>query len=184
MAYHPRDRGVRALIMYTVALNGIGQTISVSPLHMAQAVSSISTGTRVFAHLLSGWGDRELPAPEPVTLPVDPGVLRYLHDGMKAVPEVGTAPRTFSRPLACRMYGKTGTAEIDASRSYNTGWFVGWREPIDESETRMSFACMMTHATGGMRFGGSSCAPVIGTIMEALEERRVAAASSDGGAGE
>ena len=104
---------------------------------------------------------------------------------MKAVPEVGTAPRTFSRPLACRMYGKTGTAEIDASRSYNTGWFIGWREPIYEGERRLSFACMMTHATGGMRFGGSSCAPVIGTIMEALEERRVAESSaSDGNGGE
>jgi hypothetical protein len=171
MAYNKDDWGARPLLMYTAALNGIGQTISASPLQMALAASTIATGSRPHAHLISEWNGVPL-APKPADpIPVDPELLGVLRDGMKGVPEAGTAARAFPRPLACRTYGKTGTAEIDAARSYNSAWFIGWREPKqDSAQRRLAFACMTTHATGGYRFGGTACAPIVSRVMVALEE--------------
>ena len=169
MAYNKDDWGARELIMYTAALNGIGQTVSTSPLHMALAAAAIAAAHRVRPHLVSGWGGEPLAPPPTDPLPVDPELLRYLRDGMKAVAEAGTAARALPRPLACRVYGKTGTAEIDAARKYNSAWFIGWREPRRPDERRLAFACMITHATSGFRFGGTACAPVVSRILQALE---------------
>jgi cell division protein FtsI/penicillin-binding protein 2 len=176
MAFNQDDWGARELMMYTTALNGIGQTISASPLQMALPAAAIATGQRVRPYLFAAWGGESLVPPEPTPLPVDTELLEILRSGMKAVTEVGTAARAFPRPLACRVYGKTGTAEIDAARSYNSGWFIGWREPAAPGQRRLAFACMTTHATGSYRFGGTACAPVVSRVLQRLE-------SAAGGAG-
>lgn|GEM_PF-2364157 len=169
MAFNKDDWGARELLMYTTALNGIGQTVSASPLQMALVASAIATGHRVRPYLFASWNGESLPTPETAPLPVDPELLDILRSGMKAVPEVGTAPRAFPRPMACHIYGKTGTAEIDAARSYNSGWFIGWKEPDSPDQRRLSFACMTTHATGSYRFGGTACAPVVSRMLQRLE---------------
>ncbi len=169
MAYNQHDWGARELVMYTTALNGIGQTISASPLQMALAAAAIATGQRVRPHLFASWNGVSLPPPDSIALPVDTELLELLRTGMKAVPEVGTAPAAFPRPLACHVYGKTGTAEIDAARAYNSGWFIGWREPARADQRRLAFACMTTHATGSYRFGGTACAPVVSRMLQRLE---------------
>ena len=169
MAFNKRDLGARRLMMYTTALNGIGQTVSASPLHMALAAATVSSGHRVGPHLLSLWDGRPLPAPPTTPLPVAPELLDHLRSGMKAVVEAGTAARAFPPPLACRVYGKTGTAEIDAARSFNSAWFIGWREPATTAGRRLAIACMVTHATGQFRFGGTACAPVVSRFLEELE---------------
>lgn len=170
MSFTKKDHGVRNLLMYTVALNGIGQTVSASPLQMAQAVASISGVRRVHAFLLSQWGRRKLPVPATQPLPVDKDMYAQLRRGMKAVPEVGTARGVFPGKLPCRIYGKTGTAEIDAKRAYNTAWFVGWLDPSEPGGRRLAFACMMTHATGRLRFGGTGCAPIVSKAIQAIEQ--------------
>jgi cell division protein FtsI/penicillin-binding protein 2 len=169
MSYNENDWGARPLVMYTTALNGIGQTVSTSPLQMALAAAAIATGQRVRPHLLAAWNGVGLEAPERAPLDVPPDMLELLRAGMKAVTEVGTAPRAFPRPLACRVYGKTGTAEIDAARSYNSGWFIGWREGDARDSRTLAFACMSTHATGDYRFGGTACAPVVSRALQSLE---------------
>jgi hypothetical protein len=169
MAYNQDDWGARPLVMYTAALNGIGQTVSASPLHMALVAAAIASGEQVRPHLIASWAGSALPPGNREPLPVDPEQLEILRDGMKAVPEVGTAPRALPRPLACRVYGKTGTAEIDAARSYNSGWFIGWQEPAAPDEKRLAFACMTTHAIGGYRFGGTACAPVVSRVLQEIE---------------
>lgn len=177
MAFNKNDWGARPLLKYTAALNGIGQTVSASPLQMSLVASAISTGHRVHPYLIAEWDGVPLPVPEGEPLPVDPDYLGLLREGMKGVPEAGTAAGAFPRPLACRVYGKTGTAEIDAKRSYNSGWFIGWREPHPD-ERRLAFACMTSHATGGYRFGGTACAPVVSRVLVALDESEAAEASS------
>jgi cell division protein FtsI/penicillin-binding protein 2 len=89
---------------------------------------------------------------------------------MKAVPEVGTAAGAFAQSpeFRCRVYGKTGTAEIDKSKSYNSGWFIGWMEPAAAGERRLAFACMMTHAFGPLRTGGGACAPVVNRMLREI----------------
>jgi len=169
MAYNKDDWGARPLMMYTAALNGIGQTISTSPLHMALAAAATASGHRVRPYLFAEWNGAPLPIPPAEPLPVDPDLLRPLRAGLKGVVEAGTAAGAFPRPLACRVYGKTGTAEIDAAREYNSGWFIGWREPGTPGEPRLAIACMTTHATGGYRFGGTACAPVVSRVLQALE---------------
>jgi len=165
---------VENLLMWVVALNGIGQSVSVSPLHMATVASAIATGRRVRPHLIESWNGQSVPVPEAEPLGLDPALLAELRDGMKAVPEVGTAPAAFrdKGDLGCRTYGKTGTAEIDKSKAFNSAWFIGWREPRDPGAfgaRRVAFACMVSHAIGGLRTGGQACAPVVSRILAGLE---------------
>ena len=107
------------------------------------------------------------PAPE---LGADPALLTLLREGMKAVPEVGTAAGAFAQSpeFRCRVYGKTGTAEIDKSKSFNSAWFIGWMEPAQAGERRLAFACMMTHATGPLRTGGGACAPIVNRMLSGV----------------
>jgi len=171
LEFKKSDRGVQNLLLWTIALNGIGQTVSASPLHMSQVAAAIAGGKRVRAHLLSEWGGQKLPPPPTEPLKVDPKLFAQLRNGMKSVPEVGTAGGVFPGERRCHVYGKTGTAEIDKAKAYNTGWFIGWREPIADDPRRLAFACMATHATGRLRFGGSACAPVVNRILETIESK-------------
>ncbi len=187
-------QSIRDLLLWIVALNGIGQSVSVSPLQMARAVSAIASGKRAHPYLLSAWDGRQLAPPPVKPLGVDRKLLALLHRGMKAVPEVGTARGAFARSRAfrCRLHGKTGTAEIDRRKSFNSAWFIGWLEPATPratasapasatppgtppgtpEERRLAFACMITHAQGGLRTGGAACAPVVNKMFQALNPPR------------
>lgn len=178
MEFHKRQRGVLAVILFTLAQNGMGQSLSAAPLHMAAATSSVPTGTKVHPHLISAWGPRKLNPPPPENLNVDQTVLSYIQQGMKAVPENGTAAGAFRQypDFRCRSYGKTGTADVSKGAGYNTTWFVGWRDPSPQPTGRIgtdrtiSYACMMTHGYGGFRFGGSGCAPIVAKALDTLEK--------------
>ncbi len=173
MSFRKGQRGIRTLVLFTAGQNGIGQSVSATPRHMAAATSAVASGNRVRAHLISRWDGSALPAPDTVPLDIDPAMLALLRAGMKAVPENGTAAGAFrgKKAFRCRTYGKTGTADVSKGAGYNTGWFVGWRDPEGPEQRRIAFACMTTHATGAYRFGGSACAPVVARMLEALEPK-------------
>jgi cell division protein FtsI/penicillin-binding protein 2 len=160
-------QSVKGLLLWIVALNGIGQSVSVSPLHMAKVAASVATGQRIQPYLIDRWNGAALKPPPAPEHGLDPEQLGRVRPGMKAVPEVGTAAGAFAQSpeLRCRVYGKTGTAEIDKSKSYNSGWFIGWLEPAAAGERRLAFACMMTHAFGPLRTGGGACAPVVNRML-------------------
>jgi cell division protein FtsI/penicillin-binding protein 2 len=85
---------------------------------------------------------------------------------------------TLVRTLKCRAYGKTGTADIAKTLGYNSGWFIGWKDPVKPGGRRIAFACMTTHAMGPFRFGGTSCGRIMRDIliqMEMLEAPEMAA---------
>ena len=78
------------------------------------------------------------------------------------------------KTLKCRAHGKTGTADVGKGLGYNSGWFVGWKNPVKPDPTKVTgrkiaYACMTTHAMGGFRFGGSSCGRVIRDILTSIE---------------
>ena len=163
-------QSVKGLLLWVVALNGIGQSVSVSPLHMAKVAASVATGRRIHPYLIDRWDGSALKPPEAPELGLDPELLGLLRQGMKAVPEVGTAAGAFAQSpeFRCRVYGKTGTAEIDKNKSFNSAWFIGWLEPEAAGGRRIAFACMMTHAFGPFRTGGGACAPVVNRMLRTI----------------
>lgn len=158
--------------------NSFGQGVATTPLQMARIAASIATGKIPKPYLIQKW-DNE------VQIPVKPRSLKlslidYLRQGMKAVPEVGTARKafnTFYKQGRCRSYGKTGTSQLSGRRkssraSYNTAWFVGWHEGKN-GKPDVSYSCMVTHAyMKGKRSGGSVCAPIIARILRDMEKNK------------
>ena len=172
--------GAVATLRHISALNGIGQSVSVHPLHMARAATAIASGKRIPPYIFHAWGGQELVPPPMRKLGVDPELLQVLREGMKAVPETSTARGAFAPTgdIKCRAYGKTGTAEIIKKTGQHSAWFIGWREPKTPlglrdrkkaKDRRLSYACMVTHGFGGFRTGGSSCAPIVRDVLMAIE---------------
>ena len=156
---------------WVIAQNAIGQGSAVTPLRLAVLAATLARGRLVQPYLVTNWGEHNVEPRTDQTLGVD---LKLLNVGMKAVPEVGTAKTAFKgNPNRCVVYGKTGTAEVAkttgrALEPYNTAWFIGWREP-EAGQTRLAFACMVTHAHGRDRnSGGRVCAPLVAEMLRAL----------------
>jgi hypothetical protein len=74
------------------------------------------------------------------------------------------------KPIWCRAYGKTGTADPKKGGGYNSGWFVSWKEPLVPGGRRLAITCMVTHLdTAQVRFGGAVCGSIVRDIMLSLE---------------
>lgn len=74
------------------------------------------------------------------------------------------------KPIWCRAYGKTGTADPKKGGGYNSGWFTSWKEPMQPGGRRLAIACMVTHLdTAQVRFGGAICGSIVRDIMLSLE---------------
>lgn len=187
---------ITALTLFMVAQNGFGQSWSVTPLHMARATAGISSGRLVRPHIFAGWAGRELSPPDAEPLRGGETELDLLREGMKAVAEASRSTagsifgsageieqwrqRTGSQAtrdellqIRCRVYGKTGTADISRQEGYNSGWFIGWLEPLRQGGRRLAFACMTTHAIGRLRFGGSSCGRIVRDMLLGIEQNAV-----------
>ncbi len=158
--------------------NSFGQGVATTPLQMARVAASIATGKIPQPYLIEKWDNQTQKPIEPRTLKLS--LIDYLRQGMKAVPEVGTARNAFSRFYTkgrCRSYGKTGTAQLsgrgkNSRASYNTAWFVGWHED-KKGIPDVSYACMVTHAyTKAKRNGGTVCAPIIARILRDMEKKK------------
>lgn len=175
-------------VRHISALNGIGQTVAVHPLHMARGVTAIASGRQRAPYILHAWGGKILKPPpaKPLLDKSDPSysdrmaMLLAIRQGMKLVPETSTARRAFAPTgdIKCRAYGKTGTAEIIKKTGQHSAWFIGWREPktpvglrdkTKAKDRRLSYACMVTHGFGTFRTGGRSCAPIVRDILVAVE---------------
>ncbi|MBW2708704.1 MAG: hypothetical protein JRD04_05390 [Deltaproteobacteria bacterium] len=173
---NPEERGLQQILTQ----NAFGQGMTATPLQMARVAAAVATDKLPHPYLVGAYNGRILEPPPGKELGFDPGKLEglipfrfdgmaLLRAGMKAVPETGTARTAFKKhPDRTRVYGKTGTADVtETDRSFNTTWFIGWREPVQEGERRIAFACMVSHATGkGSNTGGSVAAPVVAKILD------------------
>jgi len=189
-----------ATLRHVSALNGIGQSVAVHPLHMARGAMAIASGKLINPYIFHAWGGEILypPPSRPLFERADPNfqqrmeMLLAIRQGMKLVPETSTARAAFAPTgdIKCRAYGKTGTAEIIKTTGQHSAWFIGWREPkgkpltmeerrqrrlagtdIHPRERRLVYGCMTTHGFGGFRTGGSSCAPIVADTLVAMEKK-------------
>lgn len=157
--------------------NSFGQGVATTPMQMARVAASVATGKIPQPYLIEKWDNQTQAPVQPRVLKLS--LINYLRQGMKAVPEVGTAKRAFGRFYSkgrCRSYGKTGTAQLSGRgkskrATYNSAWFIGWRED-KKGKPDVSYACMVTHAYAqGKRSGGSVCAPIVARILRDMDKQ-------------
>ena len=158
----------------------IGQSLSVTPLEMAQVATLAATGNWLKPNLITQWSNGEV---KPLQhLELDSSAKNLIKTGLAAVVQTGTAKEAFAHHSdRCRIYGKTGTAQIGTGgrllAPYTTAWFIGWRESKTVPETgettetsrekKLAFACMVTHASKS-ETGGSVCAPLVANFFDKL----------------
>lgn len=153
--------------------NSFGQGVATTPLQMAKIAATIATGRIPQPYLIKQWDNKEYLGKKGRKL--KPSLIQYLKQGMKAVPEAGTAAKAFKRFYKqgqCQTYGKTGSAQVVKAKKrgedspFNTAWFIGWHEDKN-AKPDVSFACMVTHTYAKhKRSGGSVCAPIIARILK------------------
>ncbi len=157
--------------------NSFGQGVTATPLQMARVAAVIATGKLTNPFLVARLDGDDLERPGSIDIALDSEGMELLKAGMKAVPETGTADKAFkNHPDQKFIYGKTGTANVaEKNKSFWSAWFIGWREPVKETDRRIAFACLVTHATGkGHRTGGSVAAPVIAGIFKEMTHQNMA----------
>jgi cell division protein FtsI/penicillin-binding protein 2 len=159
----------------------IGQSLYVTPLDMAQIATLAATGLWLKPTLIKQWQDSDEVVPID-KLELAPEIKHLIHAGLAAVVQVGTAEKAFAHhPDRCRLYGKTGTAQVGsqgkALAPYNSAWFIGWREPkavaknsAARLERKLAFACMITH-TAKTETGGSICAPLMANFFTGINAK-------------
>jgi penicillin-binding protein 2 len=150
---------------------GIGQGyVSATPLQLAVMVGRIASGKSIVpSFVCSHASETQVP---PAALPLDPGYLQMVRDGMSGAvnEEGGTATRSALKIPGVLMAGKTGTAQSFGKDSKRppSGWeaqphslfiaFAPVRAP------RYAIACVVEH--GG--YGAQAAAPVVHDVMTEL----------------
>lgn len=154
--------------------NSIGQDMASSPLQLAKLSASIATRKNVQPHLFAWWNDDDLYGDGfyPEFSDLDLPHLDWLHQGMKAVVDTGTARGQFGKQLASHVYGKTGTAQAKprGASMQDVAWFTGFYTKGQPEEASLAFACQITRANSG---GGKVCAPAIRDVLNALEKAQL-----------
>lgn len=154
--------------------NTFGQGVTTTPLQMARIAASIATEKIPQPYLIAKWDGKKTATPDRRRLRIND--IEYLREGMKAVPEAGTAATAFNKNYPqgqCRTFGKTGTAQLGIQignkskrANFNTGWFVGWHEDKN-GKPDYSFACMVTHVK---KDGGKVCGPIMARILNDINQ--------------
>jgi cell division protein FtsI/penicillin-binding protein 2 len=167
-----RDEGG---FLWILAQNAIGQGMVTSPVQIARVAASIATGRIRSPYLFSSINSISVKPDPGKTFNFKEKRLKLLQHAMKKVPTIGTAKTAFKKhPNQCRIYGKTGTANVAVvekgstknQKTFFTTWFMGWQEPENKGEKRLAFACMVTHAHGRYYTGGAVCAPIVAEILK------------------
>ncbi|MEX0662919.1 MAG: penicillin-binding protein 2 [Balneolaceae bacterium] len=144
---------------------GVGQgMVSVSPLQMAVAVSSIANGGyKVQPHLVSGIrssnNSTSYTNPERQKIDwVSPNHLRVVREGMRGVVREGSG-RFYANldNLDIEVAGKTGTAQNPHGEDH--GWFIAYA-PYDNPT--IAIAVLVENAG----YGSISAAPIAGLLIE------------------
>ena len=147
----------------------IGQgPISVTPLHVANAMATIARGGQFRTPLLV----RELAGEQRRRdLKISPETIRLVQEGMYRVVNSSRGTGRAARDYEIEICGKTGTAKttprrVDGRivRSGDTAWFAGfapYRSP------RIAFAVMVEYSDKG---GGPTCGPIARQVVRTCRD--------------
>lgn len=133
----------------------------VTPLQMLVAYTGLANGGRFFTpHVLTS------EKPEYVDKPLDPNILRIVHEGMRMTT---TNPRgtalSLKKPYV-DMAAKSGTAELDFAKARLNTWAAGF---WPYQQPRYAFIMMMENAPYTNRLGGTK---VMGNVMDWIHLNR------------
>jgi penicillin-binding protein 2 len=161
--YMNRNFGARNWGVGDLMSLGIGQgMVSVSPLQMAVAVSSIANGGyKIQPHLVSHirHADGEISSMESEKKKIEwirDDHLEVIKKGMRGAVTVGSG-RFYANLQNIEVHGKTGTAQNPRGR--NHGWFIAYA-PADDPQIAIA---VLTENSG---FGSISAAPIASLMIE------------------
>jgi penicillin-binding protein 2 len=155
---------------YGVVNLSIGQgDLLCTPLQVANAMAAIANGGRLYkthffdhAQKLDGTLVRRH-EPDFTEVPVLPGTLRVVREGMRKVTQREGTARDAGLDEPFRVAGKTGTAELAEPGLFHA-WFAGYA-PYDKP--RIAFAVVSERTPG---HGGSHAAPIMRYALEPIWE--------------
>jgi penicillin-binding protein 2 len=140
--------------------------VAATPLQMLRAITGMANGgTLVSPHVVREYRDSlgntlETLESRSSTIPVDPGYLQIVRDGMRQSVTSGVARNAAVAGIS--VAGKTGTAEFGTQRpdgSYQThGWFAGFAPAEDPQIAVVVFTQQGT--------GGNDASPVAARIFD------------------
>lgn len=132
---------------YNTAIGQYGW--QVTPLQAVRAVAALTNGGMLVTPTLRKGGGAKVATPVPVTT----DALRVVREGMRQGVLSGIS-RALDVPYV-QIAGKTGTAELGASKAYVNSWITGFW-PYDNP--RYAFAIMMEHGPRANLYGASGAA--------------------------
>jgi len=151
---------------------GQGDTL-ITPLQMAQAMGVIATGgvfhqTRLVSQIQTLDNKVIAAYPDRIrdTLPLSPGVVSTLHEGLVEVTEGGQGTAHIVKTKGISVAGKTGTAQWGPTRKQRTAaWFAGFA-PADNPQ--IAFAAVYEgRPNDDSVHGGSHAGPIIRDMLHA-----------------
>ena len=164
--YDPKD-----LDMSGLASMSMGYQISVTPLQMITAVSSIANGGTLYEpHLVRAFmheGTREPIAPRPLRRTVSAATAATVTRIMEQVVERGTA--TSAKIDGYTIAGKTGTAKKVVDRAYsNSDYNVSFVGFLPSRKPALAVIVVIDSPHGKVTaYGGTVAAPIFKRIAEA-----------------
>lgn len=150
----------------------IGQsTLAVTPLQIVRLISAVANGGElVTPHVVrrihqSGQPDfMRASNRSRDRVPLRPGTLGHLREGMEQVVTGGTGRRVFLKEVA--IAGKTGTAETGQPSDH--AWFTGY---VPADSPQVAFVVVLEH--GGS--GGAEAGPLAKLLVEEMLKQRLIA---------
>lgn len=154
-----------------LATMSFGQSISVTPIQMANAVSAIANGGKLLKPTLvkeirdkdGNLIDRH--QPEVIRTPISYQTASEVLSIMESVVNSGGGSR--SKIEGYRVAGKSGTAQKVIDGKYQVGAYIGsfvGVAPVEDPE--LVVLCVVDEPRGGLYYGGSTAAPVVKEILE------------------
>jgi cell division protein FtsI/penicillin-binding protein 2 len=179
-----------------LALNGIGQAVTATPVAMATVYASLGSRTIIrptLVRLDTPRDQRGDPLEGQPVLTVPPGrqadyekLMAQISRGLNGVTAVGTAAchppqhcpfQWSSLPPGLRnsIFVKTGTATLseEGENTVYSAWVVGWVDPPRDIPSgitrRIAIACNVARTRD---FGAAACAPIVGELIRQLHARQ------------
>lgn len=155
-----------------LALSAIGQgDVTTTPLEMALVASAVANdGEMPTPHVVAQVRDDDdrlakQNEPDSWRTAMEPEVAGVLREAMVNVAENGTATNLREGLDGYVVGGKTGTAQLDSSRSRSHAWIIGFAGPPDEVPEVAVAVLVEAQEGASEQTGGTVAAPIAAQVM-------------------